>query len=271
MACRVMTAGPRSILITGASSGLGKALACEYATAGVHLALIGRDRQRLQRVATLCRERGSSVATGLVDVRDRRGLAAWIHSADDSNPIDLAVANAGITAGTGMGRLREHPDLVRNVIETNLVGTINTIDPVVDRMCARGRGRITVLGSIGAIRGFPYCPSYSASKAAVHAYAEALRGAVARQGVGVTIVAPGFIGTPLNADIVCPKPLLMSDERAARIIRRGLDRNRTLIAFPRLLYYGLQLTRLLPTRLTDSIFAGIEVDIPEKFDKSSDG
>jgi short-subunit dehydrogenase len=265
-----MTTKPRSVLITGASSGIGMALAREYAAAGVHLALTGRNHERLEQIAAECRANGAAVTTGLLDVRDRQRLAEWIFSVDDAQPIDLAIANAGVTAGTGTGRLREHPDIARNVIATNLVGTINTLDPIVERMCMRGRGRLAVMGSIGALRGLPYCPAYSASKAAVHAYAEALRGALARQGIGVSIIAPGFIETPFNDQIVCPKPFLMSDVRAASIIRRGLGRGRAVIAFPRVVYYGLLLTRLLPRRWTDAIFARVHVDIPEKFDSIAD-
>lgn len=265
-----MTPKPRSILITGASSGIGMALAREYATAGTHLALTGRNQQRLEQVAADCRAKGATVTTGLIDVRDRQRLADWIFTVDDAHPIDLAIANAGITAGIGMGRLREHPDIARDVIATNLVGTMNTLDPIVERMCMRGRGRVAVMGSIGALRGLPHCPAYSASKAAVHAYAEALRGALARQGVAVTIIAPGFVETPLNDEIVCPKPLAISDVRAARIIRQGLACGRAVIAFPRLVYYTLLLTRLLPRRLTDALFARVHVDIPEKFDSTID-
>lgn len=257
---------PRSILITGASNGIGAALAREYAAAGTHLALVGRNPDRLAEVAALCRGMGASVTTGQVDVRDRDVLAAWIRRVDDEHPVDLAIANAGITAGTGMGRPREDPDIVRNVIATNIVGTINTVEPLVERMSARGRGRIAVMGSINAARGLPYCPSYSASKAAIHGYAESLRSALARHGVGITTVAPGFVATPLNEKIVCPKPLQTSAERAARRIRRGLDRGKPMIVFPRVLYYGLLLSYLLPRRLTDAFFANVHVDVPETFD-----
>jgi short-subunit dehydrogenase len=261
-----MTYEPRSILITGASSGIGRALALAYARDGVHLALAGRNGERLEAVAAACRAKGARVTTGAVDVRERQRLHDWIMAADDAAPIDLAIANAGVTAGIGMGRHFEHADLARHVIATNLVGTMNTLDPVVTRMCMRGRGQLAVMGSIGALRGLPYCPAYSASKAGVHAYAEALRGALARHGIGVSIIAPGFIETPFNGDIVCPKPLSMSAERAAEIIRRGLMRGHAVVAFPRILYYALLATRLLPRRFTDAAFARVEVDIPEKFD-----
>ncbi len=265
-----MAPRPRSILITGASSGIGSALACEYAAPGTHIALNGRDRERLDAIAAACQAKGASVSIGVIDVRDRTGLSQWILSVDGDHPIELAIANAGVTAGVGIGRLREHPDIVRNVVATNLVGTINTLDPVIERMCMRGRGRIVVMGSLGGLRGLPYCPAYSASKAAVHAYAEALRGVLHRQGVGVTIVVPGFVKTPLNEDIVSPKPLAVSSVRAASIIRRGLDRGRAVIVFPRLLYFGLLLTRLLPRRWADAAFASVHVDVPEKFDSPFD-
>ncbi len=253
----------RSILVTGASSGIGRALACSYAAPGIRLALTGRNGERLAETAARCTESGATVVYAPLDVRASDELAAWIRAVDDERPIDLAIASAGITAGRNFGRLREDAGAAAAVIATNLVGTINTLDPVVERMCMRGRGHVAVLGSLGAFRGLPYCPAYSASKAGVHAYAEALRGAVASQGVKVTIIAPGFVATPLNRDIVCPKPLLMPTDRAVRIIRRGLDRGASMIVFPRVLHWGLMLTRLLPRRLTDWAFASVDVDIPE--------
>lgn len=255
---------PGSIVITGASSGIGRALAIGYAAPGVRMALLGRDQGRLDEVAAQCRSKGAAVTTASIDVRDRTRMASWIRTVDDADPVDLAIAGAGVTAGLGIGRLREDPVVVRNVIAINLIGAINTIDPVAERMCMRARGRIAVVGSIGALRGLPSCPAYSASKAGLHAYAESLRPTLAAQGVGVTIVAPGFVDTALNRDIVCPKPLIMSAERAASIIRRRLERGDAVIAFPRLLAFGLQLTRLLPRRLTDLAFAAVHVDVPER-------
>lgn len=261
---------PRSIVITGASSGIGRALAIAYAAPGIRLALAGRDEGRLDDAAAQCSAKGAAVRTEQIDIRDRDGMADWIRAVDDADPIDLAIAGAGVTAGLGLGRLRENPTIVRNVIATNLVGAINTIDPLAERMCMRGRGHIAVIGSIGALRGLPSCPAYSASKAGLHAYAESIRPSLAAQGVAITIVAPGFVDTALNRDLVAPKPLMMSAERAAAIIRRRLERGEKVIAFPRLLALGLQLTRLLPARWTDLAFAGVHVDVPERADLYDD-
>ena len=103
-----------SLAATGASSGIGQALALGYADNGVHLALAGRSQERLDQVAAACRAKGATVTTDVIDIRDRQRLRDWIISVDDDAPIDLAIANAGVTSGIGMGRLFEHPDIARN-------------------------------------------------------------------------------------------------------------------------------------------------------------
>ena len=257
-----MTNAQRSILITGASSGIGRAVAIEYAAAGTRLVLVGRDAARLDEVAALCRGKGARVETGLVDVRDRPGMRAFVLDADSREPLDLVIANAGISTGLPAGALLEDPDAVRGIISINLLGALNTVEPMIEPMCARGSGAIALTGSISAIRGLPYCPSYCATKAAVHLYAESLRGTLARRGVAVSLIVPGFVHTPLNEKLVSAKPLAMTDTQAARIIRRGLDRRRPVIAFPRLLYWGARLTTILPIRLVDFFMMRQRVDVP---------
>jgi short-subunit dehydrogenase len=258
----------RSILITGASSGIGRALALAYAAPGIRLALGGRNRERLEEIAVACRAKGADVTTAEIDVREREKLAAWIRSVDDTNPIDLAIASAGITTGLGVGRHREDPETVRAMLAINLIGSVNTAEPVIERMCARGAGQVALMGSIAAIRGLPSCPSYCAAKAAVHAYAESLRAGLTPQGVTISLIVPGFVATALNENIVSPKPLQMSAERAAIIIRRGLDRKRPVIAFPRLLYYSAYALRLLPARVGDYVLRLAHVDIPETSERA---
>lgn len=257
-----MKLAPRSILITGASSGIGAAVAREYAAPGVRLVLVGRDGQRLEQVAVACRAKGAEVELGMVDVRDRAAMRDFLLAADARRPLELLLANAGINTGLPAGELAEDPDAVRGIFAINLLGVLNTVEPLIAPMAARGAGVIAMTGSIAAVRGLPYSPAYCATKAAVHLYAESLRGTLARKGVAVSLIVPGFVHTPLNADLVAPKPLAMNDERAARIIRRGLDRRKPLIAFPRLLYWGARLTTVLPTRLVDFFMVRQRVDVP---------
>ena len=134
-------------------------------------------------------------------------MAQWIKAADARRPFDLVIANAGITTGLAPGAIAEDPGAVRAIIGINLIGVLNTIEPVIAPMCARGRGRIAFIGSIAGVRGLPYAPSYCATKAAVHAYSESLRGRIAASGVRVSLVIPGFVKTPLNESIDAIKPL----------------------------------------------------------------
>ena len=252
----------RSILITGASSGIGRAVAIEYADAGVSLVLVGRDVARLEETAGRCRAKGAEVETGCVDVRDRAAMRDFILEADGRKPLDLVVANAGINTGLPAGALAEDPEAVRGIVAINLLGCLNTVEPIIAPMCARGAGAIALTGSIAAIRGLPYSPSYCATKAAVHLYAESIRGTLARKGVAVSLIVPGFVHTRLNENLVSPKPLAMTDDSAARIIRRGLDRRKAVIAFPKLLYWGARLATVLPVRVVDFFMLRQNVDVP---------
>jgi short-subunit dehydrogenase len=253
----------RSILITGASSGIGRAVARAYAEPGRHLTLIGRDAERLAAVAAECRAKGAAAETAALDVRDRETTWRRLRELDAEHGFDLVLANAGIATGLKPGQFTENPDAVRGTIATNLFGVLNTVEPMIEPMCARGRGQIAVVSSIAAIRGLPYSPAYCATKAAVHLYADSLRGNLEPRGVIVSLICPGFVHTPMNEKLVAAKPLAISDEKAARIIRRGLDRGRALIAFPRLLYLGARLMSFLPARLVDRVMNRMHVEMQE--------
>jgi len=254
---------PRSILITGASSGIGRALALVYARQGVSLSLIGRDRERLEDVAAAARAQGADVSLGQLDVRDQDAMAEWIKAADARCPFDLVIANAGITTGLAPGDLAEDPQAVRAIIGINLIGVLNTVEPLIAPMCGRGAGQIAFIGSIAGLRGLPYAPSYCATKAAVHAYSESLRGRIEASGVRVSLIIPGFVKTPLNDSIDAIKPLEMTGTEAALLIQRGLERGRAVIAFPRSLYLLARVSRILPIRLVDKVMARFRVNIPQ--------
>ena len=252
-----MTA-PRSILITGASSGIGAALARRYAAPGVALALTGRDAARLEDAAGAGRAAGAEVRCGLIDVLEREALAAWIAEVDAAAPLDLAIANAGVSAGTGGGG--EDDAQARRILGINLDGVVNTVLPAIACMRPRGRGQIAIMSSLAAFRGFPGAPAYCASKAAVRIWGEALRGHLHGAGIGVSVICPGYIATPMTAVNDFPMPLLMDADRAARIIQRGLARDKARIAFPWPLYALVRLISALPPGLTDLLLRRL----PEK-------
>ncbi|HLH12280.1 MAG TPA: SDR family NAD(P)-dependent oxidoreductase [Methylovirgula sp.] len=254
---------PRSVLITGASSGIGRALALAYAGPQMRLALIGRDGERLREAAQSAASRGADVDIGQIDVRDRAAMQAWIAERDTRIPFDLAIANAGITTGLSDDAVSEDPEAVRALIATNLIGVLNTVEPLIAPMCARGRGQLAFIGSIAGLRGLPYSPAYCASKAAVHVYAESLRGRLERKGVLVSLVIAGFVKTPLNDSISSVKPFELSDTQAAEIIRRGLARGKATIIFPLVLYFAARFGRVLPARLTDRLLAQFDVEVPK--------
>lgn len=257
-----MTARRGRVVVTGASSGIGRALALEYAGPGARLVLVGRDEARLAQAAAAAREKGAEVVAARLDVRDRAAMESFLRAEDARDEIGLVVANAGATTGLEPGELYEDPEAVRALLAVNLYGVLNTVEPLLGAMCARGRGQIAMVGSMAGLRGLPYAPAYCVSKAGVHAYAESLRGRLERAGVTVSLIVAGFVKTPLNDSIETMKPLEMSDAQAARIIRRGLDRGRATIAFPLALYAATRLSRVLPARLVDRIFARISVKAP---------
>jgi short-subunit dehydrogenase len=255
---------PRMIVITGASSGIGAALARHYAAqGGTRLALLGRDAERLASVASDCRAAGCAAAeTVQADVRDRAAMHDILTQLDARTPIDLLVANAGISTGLATGMLIEDPEAVRGIVAINFLGVLNTVEPLLGPMIARRRGRIAMTGSIAALRGLPYSPAYCATKAAVHLYAESLRGTLRGHRVGVSLIVPGFVHTPMNTKLGGIKPLAMTDTKAARIIAAGLDRGRATIAFPRSLYWVTRLSAFLPAFVADPILTRIQIDVP---------
>jgi short-subunit dehydrogenase len=243
----------RSILLTGAGSGLGAALARRYAAPGVRLALIGRNESRLAAVEADCVARGATVERASIDVTERAALAAWIVAADTAMPFDLVIANAGISGGTsGLG---ESDDQSRLIFAINLDGVLNTIDPILPRMRRRGSGSVALMSSLAGFRGLPGAPAYGASKAAVRVLGEALRGDYLPSGVIVSVICPGFVTTPMTARNRFHMPFLMTAERAAEIMVRGLARGKARIAFPWPMYALARVMAALPSAVVD-LFIG---------------
>lgn len=241
-----MRKGYRAIVITGASSGLGAALAEAYAGPQTVMGLLGRDRHRLSLTANACEAKGSRARVAAFDITNAPEVARWLTEFDADHPVELLIANAGTSAGPALGCPSEGVETAARQVRVNLLGAINTVEPLVPALCRRGRGQIAVIASIAAYRGLPDSPGYCASKAGLRAYAEALRPRLAGFGVGVTIVCPGFFASPMTDRFDGPTPFLIGAEVAARTIKRGLDRGRRRVAFPWPLVRGLQLCDLAP-------------------------
>lgn len=246
---------PRVILITGASSGIGAALAVEYAAPSVTLLLTARNEARLREIATACEAKGARVITASIDVREKEKLAEFITRMDDATPMDLVIANAGISTGTFSGH--ESLEAAEAVFAVNVDGVINTIHPIIPRMVARGRGQIAIMSSLAGISPLPGAPAYSASKATVLAYGDALRGKLKPSGVHVSVICPGWIVTPLTDKNDFPMPWIMPADRAAAIILHNLAKKKSRIAFPLGLYLLIRLVALLPIFVRDFVLSSI--------------
>jgi short-subunit dehydrogenase len=220
-----------SIVITGASSGIGEALATDYAGPGVALALTGRNAERLATVAAACRAKGATVVADTIDVVERERLAGWLTAFDDAHPVDLLIANAGVSIDKDNSSLDDF-SVIRTTFEVNVDGTLNTVEPLLPRMMARQRGQIAVMASLASFIGLPYSASYNASKAAVRVWGESIRYVLKKSGIGVSVICPGVVSTPLTANAPFPMPFLMTTPEASAAIRRGLERNHARIAFP---------------------------------------
>jgi short-subunit dehydrogenase len=234
------------VLVTGAAHGIGRATALALAARGMPLGLIDLEGVGLAAVVQDLKERGATAAVAMADVTDREGLLRAVASIEAViGPIEVLVACAGI------GTLTLVPDLdtsiLRQTLEVNLVGVAQSIEAVLPGMVARGRGHIVGVASVAGYRGFPWMISYSASKAALIAYLEALRPGLRRRGVTVTTVCPGFVRTRMSTSVPYQRPVKMLEpEEAARHLVRAVERRPRNCIFPWNMRIGLAILRHMP-------------------------
>jgi short-subunit dehydrogenase len=264
---------PKVIVLTGASGGIGQALAREYAAPGIYFALIARDEDRLKPLLDEVRALGAEGEIRAVDIRDRASLHSYLQDLGARRPIDIVIANAGVTAGLGPDRSRESDADSDRQIDVNYRGVVNTISGVIDGMQARRRGQVVLISSLAGLRPLPDMPSYSATKAAIIGYGHSLRGWLKPFGISVTIICPGFITSPMSARHKGAKPLEMPADKAARLMRRAIDRKKAFYAFPFLLGFGIYLQNLLPTRIGDLFMGGfgVKIDKDPRYGETDDG
>ena len=239
---------PKTILITGASSGIGAALALEYANAGVFLAISGRNENRLNQIAKACRLKGAVVIIKIIDVTNKFAMHQWVLELEKNISLDLVIANAGIAGGVnGAG---SGGDSIREIFSTNIDGVLNTVVPVLDVMEKRGYGQIAIMSSLASFKGFSGTPSYAATKAAVRIWGEGLRERYSESGLKVSVICPGFVKSRITENNLFPMPFIMSGKKAAKIIRHGLYRNKGRIAFPKIMYFLAWFYGVLPPKLS---------------------
>ncbi len=241
--------------LTGASGGIGIALALHYAAPGVALELAGRDEQVLSDLAQRCREKGAEVTVSTFDVRDERAFGDWIDGVTAKEDLHALILAAGVSASVRSDASRVVPetqwDLARQ-LDVNATSTIlaanraigNLLRTRPERQC-----RIALIASVAALTGLPSSPGYSASKAALVTYGQAMRRVCRGSGISVSVVLPGYVTSPMSRRFVGRKPFEMSAEKAAQIIAVRLEKNRFRIVFPRIVAIGIFLLECLPESL----------------------
>lgn len=244
---------PSTVLITGATGGIGAALARCYARPDRTLILHGRDAARLAALSRECEALGARVLCVTFDLRDAAEVVRVLREVSRAHAIDLAIVNAGVARSIGAGEEVECWDVGREVLAVNLDGALATVAGVLPEMRRRSSGQIALMSSLAAYYGLPITPTYCASKAALKTYGEALRGWLAPEGVAVSVVLPGFVRTAMMERFPRPTPLVQSPRQAAFRIQRGLAANSARIAFPRALAWGTWWLAVLPAALSQRL------------------
>jgi short-subunit dehydrogenase len=241
----------RHVFITGASSGLGRALAQHYAASGATVGLVARRGDALRELAATL---PGSHPWYAVDVRDRAGLhaAAYDFLARCGGVVDGVIASAGISAGTLTEQVEDF-DVFQAIIQTNLLATVASFEPFIAGMRRAGAGRLVGISSVAGVRGLPGAGAYSASKAAVTVYCESLRTELARDGIGVVTIAPGYIRTAMTAHNPYRMPFLMDADAFAARAAAAIERGRSYTVIPWQMGMVAKLMRLLPDALYDRL------------------
>lgn len=241
------------ILLTGASSGIGEALAVAMAKRGAKLGLLARRRELLADLASRCVAAGGHAIPLEADVADAEEVAAAAHQLrEEFGPIDIMIANAGVGGNDDATRSYD-PGSVRRLIGVNLLGAVNSIHAVVPEMLERGAGHLVAISSLAGFRGLPRSAAYSASKAGMTAFFESARLDVQKKGIAVTIIQPGFIKTPLTAGRHNNMPFLMELDAAIPYFLRAIERKKKFAAFPWQLATLVRAGKFMPAWLYDRI------------------
>lgn len=241
----------KNVLITGASSGLGRALAIELSKKSQNLFLCARNFENLQETKNLCQNSNANIYLKILDVKDEIASQNYIAEIEETFALDLVIANAGISGGTAQGT--ESFTQIKEIFDTNLYGVLNIVQPIIEKMTSRKSGQIVIISSLAGFVSLPSSPAYSASKSAVRIYGEALRGNLAEFGIKVNIACPGYIKTKMTAVNNFYMPFLMNSTKASQIIINGIEKNHGRIIFPIIFYFLIRVLLSLPFSLVEKI------------------
>jgi short-subunit dehydrogenase len=248
---------PKIILITGATGAIGGALARHYAKPDTCLILQGRNSDKLDDIAKVCAAAGASVTTKILDLRNIAALQQWLAELSVKQLPDLAIANAGVNITHDSDGQGEQWQDVETVLEVNIKSTLALVNTLTPAMRRRRSGQIALISSLAAYYGLPVMPSYCASKAAIKAYGEAMRGGLEKDNVQINVVMPGYVQSTMADAVSGPKPFLWTADRAAKTIAKGLAKNQARISFPFPLNVGTWFLAVFPAQLSQQILAFI--------------
>lgn len=238
------------VFITGASSGIGAALAEHYASQGATVGITGRREDQLQALSA------KLLCSNVYYVADVRDAAAMRQAADDFirryGVPDIVIANAGISSGT-LTENAEDADVIQAVLDTNVIGMVYTFQPFIKAMRERGKGRLVGIASVAGVRGLPGAGAYSASKAAAITYLESLRVEMQAFGIHVTTIAPGYIKTPMTDINQYRMPFLMDAKVAAAKFADAIEKKRRFVVIPWQMGIVARVMRLIPPVLWDKL------------------
>lgn len=240
------------VMITGASSGIGRGLALEIASRGANVGLLARRQELLNEIVREVTAHNVKAVSAIADVRDAKAVrAAADRFRKELGPIDVLIANAGI--GTTHHAIKLQPEHAAEVIGINVLGAVNSVAAVAPEMVERGQGRLVAISSLAAYRGLAKSAAYCASKAALSSYFESVRIDLRHTGVGVTIIHPGFIKTDLTAGRGAKMPYLMELDYAVKKIVSAIEKEKKTYAFPWQLATIVRASMLMPPALYDWI------------------
>ena len=237
-------------IVTGASSGIGLALARELSGRGYELALLARRGELLEQLAAELPTKAVPIACDVTDLAAVREAVSRA-SGELGGAFDLAVANAGVSIPGHATKFKIED--AEQTIRVNVLGMMYLFDAVIPAMVAEKKGRFVGIASLAGLRGLPTSGAYSGSKAAMQAFLEASRIELAPYGVGVTIVNPGFVATPLTEKNSYRMPFLMQADEAARVIANGIERGKRVVEFPLPMSLLMRLVRHVPDALYDRV------------------